>query len=307
MSRLLILTYHRVLDGYDPLQPDELTADSFRSQMRVLARAFSPLSLAEALRRLDAGTLPRRAVTVTFDDGYLDNVRIALPILKETGVPATIFVTSGYLHGLSPFNERVIEAVRFADGPRLDLTELGLGDHDIETLDTRRRSAQQVLAALRARHPAERGPLADEIARRCGIGSLENLMMTPRDVVHAAQAGIEIGAHTVTHPTLARLTDIEVEREIYSCKHELETLLGRSIAFFAYPFGRPTSDFNGRDAAIVERAGFRAAVSTSPGVATSASHRFALPRFGPWAQQGLKFAWRMLAEGRRQEVAWAAA
>jgi peptidoglycan/xylan/chitin deacetylase (PgdA/CDA1 family) len=307
MSRLLILTYHRVLDGFDPLQPDELTADSFRGQMRTLARAFNPLPLADAVRRLDAGTLPSRAVTVTFDDGYLDNVRLALPILKETGVPATIFVTSGYLHGLVPFNERVIEAVRFADGPRLDLTDLQLGDHDIETLESRRRAAQRVLALLRTRHPGERVRLSEDIARRCGIGSLENLMMSPRDVVFAAQSGIEIGAHTVTHPTLARLTDTEAEREVHTCKHDLETLLGRNVQFFAYPFGRPADDFTARDAALVERAGFRAAVSTSPGAATRASHRFALPRFGPWAQQGLKFAWRVFAEGRRREAAWAAA
>jgi peptidoglycan/xylan/chitin deacetylase (PgdA/CDA1 family) len=118
---LSILIYHRVLPVPDPLRAGEPDATRFDQQMRYLARHFSVLPLREAFRRLRAGTLPRRACCITFDDGYADNLTVALPILEKYGLPATIFIATGYLDGGRMFNDAAIDALGAAPGDALDL------------------------------------------------------------------------------------------------------------------------------------------------------------------------------------------
>src|SRR6185295_12429728 len=95
-GRLLILTYHRVRPEPDGLITDNAHAAGFRRQMQVLARAFAVLPLIEAVERMLAGTLPSRAVCITFDDGYADNAEVAAPILADFGLPATFFIATGF-------------------------------------------------------------------------------------------------------------------------------------------------------------------------------------------------------------------
>src|SRR5512143_3272728 len=93
-GRLSILIYHRVLATSDPLNNWDPTAAQFDRQMQMLSAYFTPLLLADAIERMVAGRLPPRAVAVTFDDGYSDNVQAALPILLRHGVAATFFIAS---------------------------------------------------------------------------------------------------------------------------------------------------------------------------------------------------------------------
>src|SRR5438034_5569247 len=92
-----ILMFHRVAD----VSPDpwalSITPSMFESQMRALASHRIPLSMTEFVNRLESGTLPEKAVAVTFDDGYVDNLRVAKPVLEDVGIPATVFLTTGYL------------------------------------------------------------------------------------------------------------------------------------------------------------------------------------------------------------------
>lgn len=96
-ERLCVLNYHRILAQPDPLLDDEPTVDTFRWQMRLVARYFNVLSLPDAIARLAAGRLPPRAICITFDDGYRSIHDLAMPVLKEFGLPATVFVSTAYL------------------------------------------------------------------------------------------------------------------------------------------------------------------------------------------------------------------
>ena len=82
-ARLTVLLYHRVLPTSDPLLPAEPDAVLFDSQMALLARIFNVLPLEEALSKLRRGELPARALSITFDDGYADNLDVAVPILQR--------------------------------------------------------------------------------------------------------------------------------------------------------------------------------------------------------------------------------
>src|SRR4051812_1100444 len=109
--RISILIYHRINQEPDPLVSGGVCAHEFSWHMGVLSRWFKVLPLMEAVARLRNGTLPVRTACVTFDDGYADNVSIALPILLRHGVPATFFLATAFINGGRMWNDTVIETV----------------------------------------------------------------------------------------------------------------------------------------------------------------------------------------------------
>jgi peptidoglycan/xylan/chitin deacetylase (PgdA/CDA1 family) len=172
----LVLYYHRVAD--DRLNPWTISHAAFESQIRWLKRHCDLVSLAEGQRRLQARANDRPAVTITFDDGYADNCRRALPLLIELKVPCTYFVTSRNVLAQRPF------------------------PHDVSW----------------------GRPLPPN---------------TPEEIVSLARAGIDIGAHTRTHADLGNLFDPrQLDEELVVAQHELESLIGQPVRYFAFPYGQ---------------------------------------------------------------------
>src|SRR5690242_1020924 len=148
-GRLSILIFHRIRPEPDPVLPSEPSAAEFDALLAHIGRQFVVVPLGEAVRRLYDGTLPTRALAITFDDGYADNLDIAAPILVRHGMPATVFVATGYLDGSCMFNDVVIEAFRSTRMPMLDLSGLGLGRHASQTVDERRQAIDCVLPQVK--------------------------------------------------------------------------------------------------------------------------------------------------------------
>jgi peptidoglycan/xylan/chitin deacetylase (PgdA/CDA1 family) len=290
-----ILIYHRVLPGADALLGDDIDAAGFESQMAFLAQEFNVLPLGEGCERLVQGTLPARAVSITFDDGYADNEQIALPILKRHGLTATFFIATGYADGGVMFNDVVIEAVRRAPGGTHDLLRLGLGRCELSDDASRVAAINALLPQLKYRPVSERGDMAARIAGELGVSISLDLMMRPAQIRHLHDEGMEIGAHTVNHPILAVTGDREARDEIVESKRRLEDITGSRVRLFAYPNGEPGRDYIDRDVRLVREAGFAAAVSTSMGIARRASDLFQLPRFGPWDRTPRRMGLRLLA------------
>jgi len=282
-ARLSVLIYHRVLPERSTLFPGEVTRATFDAQMAHLKAVFNVLPLVEAVERIKAGTLPARAACITFDDGYADNVTVALPILQRHGLTATFFIATGYLNGGRMFNDTVIEAIRRAGCDSLDLTELGLGLHDLSTDTAKRHAIGQILPVLKCLPLGQREAKANRIGELATSDPLpDNLMMTTEQVRHLHLAGMEIGGHTAGHPILAKLSGEAVKQEILAGKKFLEDTLGTTVRLFAYPNGKPGVDFCREQADIVRELGFVAAVTTQSGVATLSSDLFLLPRATPW-------------------------
>src|SRR4051795_4885760 len=143
--RLSVLAYHRVLAERDPLLAGEPSAAEFEHRMRWVKTNFEVVLLGEAVRALREGRLPPRSLCITFDDGYADNYRIALPILRRLGLRATFFVATGFLDGGCMFNDVVIEAVRHAQCAELNLTDLGLGQHRLGSDEARVGAIDRIL------------------------------------------------------------------------------------------------------------------------------------------------------------------
>ena len=132
--KLNILMYHRVLPEADPLRPWELDAKQFRKHMAWISDVFKVIPLSEAVEQLKTGTLERRSLSITFDDGYLDNATEALPILKEFGFHATFFCTSAWLNGGLMWNDQVIESIRSWPEETISIPALKLTGIPLQTV-----------------------------------------------------------------------------------------------------------------------------------------------------------------------------
>ncbi|HVF63986.1 MAG TPA: polysaccharide deacetylase family protein [Casimicrobiaceae bacterium] len=302
-GRLSILTFHRVRARPDPLFPFEMDAAAFESLIRQLRSRFTVVRLAEGVQRLRDRTLPSRALAITFDDGYADNLAIAAPILQKHQVPATVFVASGYLDGGCMFNDIVIEAIRATRSSELDLEPLGLGRHPVESAEARRRAIDHVLDGIKYQPGGERDRLAREIARIANADIPTALMLGRESLRALPTFDLDVGAHTITHPILTRTTAEEARHEIGDSRRVLEALMQTPVTLFAYPNGVPNRDYDATHVRMVREAGFVAAVSTATGAARAESDLFQLPRFTPWTSRSPKFDLLMLRNlSRRNEL-----
>ena len=301
-ARLSILIFHRVLPEPDALQPDVVDARQFDATCQWLKTWFRVLPLDEAARRLRSGSLPSRAAAITFDDGYADNHDVAMPILQRHGLTATFFIATGFLGGGRMFNDSVTETLRRATGSSLDLSHTVLGDlglHDLGAVPSRRAAVHAILKIVRHFPVAQREVFCQQLQQLAGVSLLPtDLMMNTDQVRRMHRAGMSIGAHTISHPMLARLEDAAALAELAGSRAFLEDVTGAPVKLFAYPNGRPNEDYSARTVALVRTAGFDAAVSTAWGAAHHDSDPYQLPRFTPWDRPRLRFGLRMMSNLR---------
>ena len=303
-AALTILIFHRVLPAPDPLFPDEVDVARFDTICRCLKQWFQVLPLAKAVQALAAGRLPARAAAITFDDGYADNHDAAMPVLQRHGLSATFFIATGFLDGGVMWNDQVIEALRRSARADIDLGDIGLPAARLAlgSVAERRSAVDAVLTAAKYLALDDRAKVMQRLLAVCGVASPQGLMMSSRQVQAMHSRGMGIGAHTVNHPILARLSAGAAQEEMGRSKAQLESLLQTPVGLFAYPNGRPERDYVAPNVAAVQALGFDAAVSTAPGVAVAGSDLFQIPRFTPWDRAPWRFGLR-LARNLRTPVA----
>ena len=293
-ARLSVLIFHRVHQQSDPLFPGEPDAEFFDKAMGWMKSWFNVLPLDEAVARLKTQTLPARAAAITFDDGYADNYHVALPILKKHGLTATFFIATGFLDGGIMWNDCVIELARRTTLNELDLNYLGLGRHSTGTLPQRRAAIDGLISQIKYLSSNERQELVNNCVAHAQVVLPKDLMMTSEEVRGLRAAGMQIGAHTITHPILAS-TEIEFARkEISESKAFLENLLGEPVGLFAYPNGKPGVDYLPEHSSLVQQLGFDAAVSTAQACAKKETDPYQIPRFTPWDRTRCRFGLRLI-------------
>lgn len=301
-GRLSILIFHRVLPQQDPLLGGDVPdMHEFEAQMRWMRDWFNVLPLRQAVEMLQAGTIPPRAAAITFDDGYADNEAVAAPILRRLGMTATFFVSTGYVDGDCMWNDRVVEALRACRCAELDLRELGLGRYALATLEERRQAVISLILDVKHFEAERRASVVQEIVRLTGAVEPRGLMMNPDQVRNLRTLGMDVGAHTVTHPILTRVSAEVARAEILGSRQRLEDVLQQPVPLFAYPNGHPHHDYAAEHVAMVRECGFRAAVTTAPGVASTRSDPWQLPRFAPWDRSRLRYGARLLSNFRQKE------
>ena len=298
-ARLTILIFHRVLPERDPLFPSEMDSARFDKVVSWLNQWFNLLPLERAVDCLIDGALPSRAACITFDDGYADNVTNALPIIKKHKVPATFFIATGYLNGGRMWNDTIIETVRCNRSGWIDARSLGAGQLPTATIAEKRSTIGELIRLVKYRSVEEREEIAAAMNEQCGVDLPNHLMMNDAGVRELHESGMGIGAHTVDHPILRLCDEAETIRQITESREYLQALTGDDVRLFAYPNGKPGTDYRPDQARLVESLGFKAAVSTAPGTSRMGDDLFQLRRFTPWDRSRHRFAARLALNLRR--------
>ena len=286
--RGVILRYHALTDDAGEVlyaAPDIcLPASVFHLQMAFVKRAYSVVALDELVGALERGVgLPPRALSITFDDGYADNHRLGLPVLRALGLPATVYVATGSVSGAAPFWVGAVRALALsASGPVLRVPgrePIALGP------DADRGAVAKALARTLVPLPApERAELLAATAEGAGIDLhtlLAGTMVTWDEIRELHAAGWTIGAHTVTHSNVALADPDDAEREILGSRDALAAAIGAPVQHFCYPnTGGQHRYFSPEVGALLRRHGFRSATTSRPGALRPDADRLALPRLG---------------------------
>ncbi len=284
--RGVVLRYHALTEGADEVlyaAPDIcLPAPAFRLQMAFVKRAYSVVALDELVAALERGrSLPPRALTVTFDDGYADNHRLGLPILGQLGLPAAVYVATGSVAGGAPLWVAAVRAlVLSAERPVLEIR----GQEPVSLAGDRGAAAKALGRALVPLRAPERAELLAETAAAAGVdlhGLLAGSMLTWDEIRELHAAGWTIGAHTVTHSNVALAAPDDAERDILGSRDALAAAIGAPVEHFCYPnTGGQHRYFSAEVAALLRRHGFRSATTSRPGALRPDADRFQLPRLG---------------------------
>lgn len=275
--RLTIVRHHRVYaDGERALYHLGVSESVLRAQVATCARAGAvPCTVRAGLARLARGEAGH-AVAFSFDDGYADNVTRALPVLEEHGARATFYLAAGLMESrTAPWWDELAFVLGHARRPcvRLDLGD-GPLDLDAATPAGRGAALRAILPLLRVAPGAQRARL-DALRE-----ALDATAAAPCELAdwplarRLAEAGMEIGAHTMTHPFLTLLPPAEALREIADSAALAAERTGAAVTGLAYPVG----DHDERTVEAARAAGLAYAVTTVAGDCTPASAGFRLPR-----------------------------
>ena len=291
----LVLLYHRV--AALPRDPYEFAVhpDRFAQHCELLRQRRDVVPL-----RASDGAAPQ--IVITFDDGYADNAAMACRMLQSAGLPATFFVTTSRLGQREEIWWDRLERLVLETEPRADHLDVEIAGRrlwaDVRSPGARVRAHRALYFRLRPLRPGVIEPILSEVERQLGAGSSDrdsHRWMTPEELrALAATPGVDVGAHTLTHPLLATLTDAEQWEEIDGSRVELERLLARRVDLFSYPFGGHEA-FTAETTALVRRSGYTMACSGTGGVARPEHYPFVVPRnvvgdwdgrtFGEWLER----------------------
>lgn len=309
-TRITVLAYHRIADHEDEtfhtFVPNvSATPNAFAGQMDFLREHFRPISLDDLLAWLrNEAPLPAHAALVTFDDGYRDNFTHAMPILKERGIPAVLFLATDCVGSSTPFywdQAAFLFSTALCDRADLPL----LGPQLLNDREGRRLLARRWVAAAKKLPPEQRAAaveaLGEALEAPSSDGAFTSLHVTWDEVRTMAANGIAIGAHTCNHSILSQVSQEEARRQICGSKAAIETAIGRKVIGFAYPNGHP-SDYDEHHVAILRNAGFGAAFTLNPGPCWPREVRsspFQIRRIGVTTKDDLpRFSAKVIGLGR---------
>jgi peptidoglycan/xylan/chitin deacetylase (PgdA/CDA1 family) len=317
-SSVVILLYHRVASLVTDPYVLAVTPEHFAQHLDVLRKRYCVISLKELLDAIDQKRLPRNAVVITFDDGYADNFHNAKPLLESHNVSATMFIATGSIDMNREFWWDELEQILLRPGVLPDVLQLK-NSGQVQTWRLRKggefsesdfeQNASWNLASptdpsdrhvvlrgmwrlLHSVVPEKRSDFLNQLRSWAGTDGRArptHPLMTRNELRELESSTVEIGAHTVNHPSLACLPKEHQHREISESKDYLEKCLGHKVTAFSYPFGS-ASDFSEDTIELVRQNGFVCACTNQRGIVRSKPELYRLPRVLVPDMDGQKFA-----------------
>jgi peptidoglycan/xylan/chitin deacetylase (PgdA/CDA1 family) len=284
-----ILFYHRFSPGLpDVFQLPHLGIHEFKKGMNHIKKFYNVITMDELVDRLNMKKeFYWPSIVITIDDGYLNNYTLAYPILKELNLPATIYLTTGFI-GTSnaPWVDDLMDILSLTKAKSLRFPEL-LGKEVVDISTPWRKMEvfirffetmtdldheRKILAIEKLSKTIEEGEVCE--------GDAERKMLGWNEVVEMSKNNISFGAHTISHPTLSKMELQEAKQEIFGSKMEIEARIGSKVSHFAIPNGR-VKDFNEDLKKYCKEIGFKTVVSTEPGSISLQSDPYFLKRINP--------------------------
>ena len=280
----VVLLYHRIVDDPPELpdySPGGITVrrDAFDAQMAFLRRHYRLTSLPDIVGTIaGGGRLTDRLCAVTFDDGWRDNYTHAFPILLKHRVPCTIFLTPSFIEAtewdwhirFKHLVSHLVQCYRNLRGTAADRAAIaaafrreGLDAAFALPLQELRRLLKRKASELQAAPPAERERVIGVLESWRRVDGFEEPrhFMTWDELREMEAAGVQFGAHTMTHPHLHRCDAATADAEIRGSREAIARHVDRPCPLFAYPYGKHTPQMR----ELVEKAGFVAAFTTKCG------------------------------------------
>ena len=316
----IVLMYHRVTElDVDPWNLS-VTPANFERHLAVIRRHASPIPLHDLAAARSRGDMPECSVAITFDDGYANNLHRAAPLLAKYELPATVFVAAGYTDSDAEFWWDELERLVLQPGTLpaeltlpvngdLPTWPLGAAESyseeeyhgDLAHTSCGRRTSARALfyyAVWQQLQPLEAtqrrdllGRLAEWSGRTAGLRETHRPMRAAELRALVESGLIWAGAHTMTHPLLPAHEPQVQREEIERSKLSLETMTGRTVPSFSYPFGNSTEATR----AMVKAAGFESACTTVEECLWRGNAPFLLPRFEVRNWNESEFERRLLA------------
>lgn len=300
-NRLSVFLFHAV-PHTSPEIPREFTLGQFEEMLHFIRRHFNVIPLSDAVNAMKNGKLSARTACITFDDGYPCWISGVAPLLKKANLHATFYITTGQFKGLPMWHERVARAIVGFKGQSLDIIGFGLPPLPMHGLKQRSEAFSIVEQFLKYQTVEVRETLLLMLEMQAGVLAGEVPCMNESQLKELAAMGFGIGAHTHSHPILSLCNRQQAVTEIGSVREILSGMLKCKVESFAYPNGRPGTDFNSEHVEIVKSAGYLNAVTTDWGAANPNTSPFEIPRFTPWgpskARMALQMARNMLIQPR---------
>jgi peptidoglycan/xylan/chitin deacetylase (PgdA/CDA1 family) len=262
-----------------------LDIGEFEKQMRHVKRWYSVTSMDEVDKRLKSGEkFPLASVVITIDDGYLNNYKLAYPVLKKLNLPAIIYLATGFIgtkNGL--WVDDLVDILLSTKLKTFCFPEL-FGDKVLDISTHRRKMGtltklyEEIVQLEHNKKILIMRKLSNVLGRNeVRRNKTERKMLNWDEVIEMSKNHISFGAHTVSHPTLSKMELQEAKREIWESKEEIKNRLDCKVWHFAIPNGKK-EDFNEELKKYCKEIGFRTVVSTEPGVVSVQSDPYFLKR-----------------------------
>jgi peptidoglycan/xylan/chitin deacetylase (PgdA/CDA1 family) len=298
-SHPVILMYHGVsaqnrFDGLRNASELHLPREVFIEQLRLLRRHRRVISVVEMAAGLRDGADLRNTVALTFDDGYANNFFEAAPILADAHAPASFFLATAYI-GTNRWiwTDRVERALDITRATSVDWQGVRL---PLQSLELRRDALRAIKSHMKKLSVNDRDCELQLLVERLGVPEEaptdDYRFMDWSQARQLADAGFEVGAHTVNHAILSRLPEQEAKAEILASRDAVLAGTGRCCSVFCYPNGKP-EDYT-PEVADICRQNFMAALATRRGAAKR-DELFQLARLSAWGGREA-LAWTLLKE-----------
>lgn len=267
-SQNFILMYHRVSPKQDNWSLEPISPQNFEMQIKYFNDNYNIIALEDFAYIIKSGKLlPKKAIAITFDDGYKDNYQYAYPILKKYHLPATIFLATGYIGTSNLFWwDKVSYIIQNTKMNSISLNEFK--PYSLRFDPDRNKSSSKIIKKLKELPDKEKNDIIEKLANALGVETPQNLgkglLLSWDEIIEMGNNGISFGAHTVNHPILTNLPLEQVKFEITQSKNMIEKITGKKVIAFSYPNG-DFGDYNDDIIELVKKSGFAFAVSVAPG------------------------------------------